>query len=173
MNETEELKIKIFNCFIKFLPTKMIDDIQFYVLRDDELRINEEILNICIDNNEALVKYFPNNNWSNIRKAKKRIMQTIKNCLKIFEIEIIKKQISYDAIREDGSKYPSTMAIYIFQWNDEKINIGKFNISDYTENKNNNYKNNKKEYHKEYYFNNKEKMKLSHTEYMNKRYNRN
>ena len=49
-------QIKLINCFIKYLPTKIIDDIQCYVLRDDELRINEEILNVCIDNNEALVK---------------------------------------------------------------------------------------------------------------------
>lgn len=164
-------QIKLINSFITFLPTKSYNNEKYYVL-NDELRNNQEILDICIDYNIPLVKNFQNNNWSNIRKAKKRIIQTIKNCLKIFGTKIIKKQISRDTIR-DGKLCPSTTSVYIFIWDDIHIDIGKFDINEYNNNMSNNQMVNKKQYHKQYYINNKETMTISHNKYMDKRYNRN
>jgi len=138
-------QIKLINCFIKYLPTKIIDDIQCYVLRDDELRINEEILNVCIDNNEALVKNFKLKNWSSVRSGKKRVLNTILQILKNIDVDTI-RQVIFKEGNKNGRRFQSTQGIYIFKWDDEKLGEGV-----YVENECITTKKCKKEYYKEYY----------------------
>ena len=157
-------QIKLINCFIKYLPTKMVDDIQCYVLRDDELRINEEILNICIDNNQALVKNFKLKNWSSVRSGKKRILNTILQILKNIDVDII-RQVIFKEGNKNGRRFQSTQGIYIFKWDDEKLVEGVYmnecvdsvDISP-------------KKYYKEYYIKNKEHIAIIQRDYRDRKY---
>jgi len=156
-------QIKLINCFIKFLPTKIIDDTKYYILRDDELRINEEILNVCIDNNQALVKFFKLKNWSSVRGGKKRVLNTILQILKNIDIDTI-RQVIFKEGNNNGRRFQSTQGIYIFKWDDEKLNEGEFH--EYITTKKCN-----KEYYKEYYIKNKEHISMVQRDYRDRRYN--
>jgi hypothetical protein len=168
MNKNNQ--IKLINHFIKNLYTKIINNEKFYVLRADELLDNTELLDFCINFEKELVSNFINKNWSNIKKAKKRVITTIKNCLKIFGIEIIKKQIAYDATKDNGKKYQSTKLLFLFKWSDEYLNQGEFQKIDRDEKYKTYQKIYHKKYDKEYYLKNKERIDKRHKENKEKKY---
>lgn len=124
------IQIKLINCFIKYLPSKIIDSETFYVLRDDELSNNKEILDVCIDNNQDLVRHFKLKNWCSVRGAKKRVLQTIRQILTNVGVELNRKIVSKED-QKDGKRFQSTQGIYLFKWDNE--NMGEFNKGDFIE----------------------------------------
>lgn len=156
-------QIKLINCFIKYLSKTDEDN---YVLRNDELSINEDLLNICIDNNDVLVKNFKLKNWSSLRKAKKRVLQTIIQLLTLFDIELHRK-IIYKEGCNNGRRFQSTQGTYNFKWSDENLNLGEYDINDITECVE---VISTKEYYKNYYIKNKQHITQIQKDYRENRY---
>tara|TARA_B110000261_G_scaffold162569_1_gene206472 strand:+ start:1568 stop:1927 length:360 start_codon:yes stop_codon:yes gene_type:complete len=108
----DEKRNYILNCICNHLEQNEEGE---FIINNMEIENNHEIKQFIVEKNKWLVKLFPEKNWSNIRKAKKRNLQTIKHLLKVMKIDL-SRNVRYCIRLDDNNKrLESTYQMYRFK----------------------------------------------------------